>query len=110
MNNPVLLTEDEFDQQYSLRVNHLDPNASWAIGEGPGCLFETYGEEMEFVRRQDPRTVFTLVEGEFSGMVVISGMHYVNRIGYLVSTIPVPAGQVIEVELETPPEPKGVNP
>ena len=110
MNNPILLTEDDFDQQYPLLVNHLDRNASWAIGEGPGCLFETYGEELEFVRRQDPRTIFTLVEDDSGCLLVISGMHYVNRIGYLVSTIPVPEGHLIEVELETPPEPEGVDP
>jgi hypothetical protein len=107
MNSPILLTEDEFDQRYPLRVNHLDPNASWAVGEGPGCLFETYGEELEFVRRQNPRTVFTLVEGDTGGLLVISGMHLVNRIGYLVSALPVPDDQYIEVHLETPTEPEG---
>lgn len=110
MNSPIQLSEDEFDRHYPLRVNHFDPHASWAIGEGPGCLFAIYGEEPEFVRRQDPRTVFTLLDGDDGSLLLVSGMHYVNRIGYLLSTIPVPEGDDIEVELETPPEPEADNP
>ena len=51
----IELTEEAFDAQYPLRTNHLDPDAGWAFGDGAGCLFETYGEELAFVRRQDPR-------------------------------------------------------
>src|ERR1700722_5934860 len=56
MNESILLTEDEFDQWHPLLVNHLNPNASWGSGDGDGCLFETYGEEVAFVGRRDPRT------------------------------------------------------
>lgn len=110
MTDCIILTEDEFDQRYPLLVNHLNPHASWVIGEGPGCLFETYGKELEFVCRQNPRTVWTLVDGDSGHLFLVSGMHYVNRIGYLVSTIPVPEGHEIEVPLETPTETEGENP
>ena len=93
------LTEEEFAAAYPLIPNHLDPNAGWSNGEGPGCLFETYGEEFEFVSRQDPATVWTFVDGE-NEQLVISGLHYLNRIGYLVSTKPVPPGVEIEVLIE----------
>ena len=39
MNSPILLTEEEFDQQYPLLVNHLVQDATWTFDEGPGCLF-----------------------------------------------------------------------
>ena len=29
------LTEDEFDNQYPLVENHLNPSAGWAIGDAP---------------------------------------------------------------------------
>lgn len=58
----IELTEDEFDAKYPLRVNHLNPHASWAFGDSRGCVFETYGEELNFVRCQDPATVWTLVD------------------------------------------------
>ena len=64
MSTLINITEDEFDATYSLLPNHLNPNASWATGDGPGCLFETYGDELDFVRRQDPRTVWTLLDGD----------------------------------------------
>ena len=91
------ITEDEFDEQYPLVTNHINPNASWAFGEGPGCLFETYGAELDFVRRQNPRTIWTLVDGDDDNQCVISGYHLVNRIGYLISTVPFPEDATIEV-------------
>jgi hypothetical protein len=109
MNSSILLTEDEFDERYPLLANHLNPHASWGSGSGPGCLFETYGEELEFVRRQDPRTVWTFIDGDDGGLWVVSGFHFVNHIGYLVSTVPVPEDQLIEVQLESNPESEGEN-
>jgi hypothetical protein len=93
------ITEEEFDEQYPLVTNHLNPNASWVTGDGPGCLFETYGEELDFVRRQDPRTIWTFVDGDDGNQYVISGYHLVNRIGYLISTVPFPEDASIEVPI-----------
>ena len=95
----IEMTEDEFDDRYPLVVNHLNPNASWGSGEGTGCLFETYGEELAYVRRQDPRTVWTFVDGDDGNQYLVSGFHLVNRIGYLVSTVAVPEGADIEVRI-----------
>src|SRR5579871_4995271 len=98
-NTPIEISEVEFDACYPLLVNHLNPHASWATGDGTGCLFETYGEELEFVRRQDPRTVWTLVDGDDGDQYVVSGFHFVNRIGYLVSTVPIPYDTDIAVHI-----------
>ena len=94
------LTEAEFDDQYELVPNHLNPEASWQPAHGQGCLFETYGEELAFVRRQDPHTVWTLVDGaDDDATYLLSGFHLVNRIGYLISRSPVPEGTDIEVRI-----------
>jgi len=90
MTTPLEMTEDEFDTRYPLVVNHLNPNASWTFGDGPGCLFETYGQELAFVRSQNPRTIWTFVDGDDGNQYVLSGYHLVNRIGYLISTIAFP--------------------
>ena len=74
------ITEDEFDARYPLVPNHLNPNASWGFGDSGGCLFETYGEELAFVRSQDQRYVWTFIDGD-DGQYVVSGMHFINRIG-----------------------------
>jgi hypothetical protein len=95
----IELTEEEFAAQHKLRTNHLNPNAGWAYGEGAGCLFETYGAELAFVQSQDPRTVWTITDGAASDQYLLSGFHLVNRIGYLISTVPVPEGTTIKVRV-----------
>lgn len=92
----IQLTEEEFDDRYQLVRNHLNPNASWAYGEDGGCLFETYGDELDFVRQQAPGTVRTFVDGDDGDQYLLSGFHLVNRIGYLIATTPVPEDVSIE--------------
>jgi hypothetical protein len=95
------ITEDKFREQFPLITNHLRENASWTYGEGNGCLFETYGEEEEFVMQQDPRCIWTLIEGDSGRESVISGFHRVNRIGYLISSVPIPENTSFSVRLES---------
>jgi hypothetical protein len=95
----IEITEDEFDATYPLISNHLRPDAGWVYGESGGCLFETYGEELAFVRRQDPRTVWTLVDGDDGDQYLLSGFHLVNRVGYLISTVPMAEGADIQVHI-----------
>ena len=95
----IEMTEDEFDERYPLVPNHLNPNATWGFGDEGGCLFETYGEELEFVRQQEPRTIWTLIDGEDGDLYVVNGYHFVNRVGYLISKVPFPEGVLIEVHI-----------
>ena len=50
-------------------------------------MFETYGEELDFVKAQDPRCVWTYVDGDMSS-VLLAGFHFVNRLGYYVTEVP----------------------
>jgi hypothetical protein len=76
------LTEDQFDSEFQPQPNALNPNASWG-----GCLYETYDEELEYVLRADPHHVWTWVEGDEGGCLV-SGRHYINRLGYIITARP----------------------
>jgi hypothetical protein len=49
--------------------------------------FETYGEEVAFVQAQDPRYVWTNIQGDYSDLIV-AGYHYVNRLQYYITEIP----------------------
>jgi hypothetical protein len=49
--------------------------------------FETYGEDMEFVRNYDPKFIWTEIDGD-SGTYIVAGYHYVNRIQYYITTNP----------------------
>jgi hypothetical protein len=97
--SPIKLSEEEFDDRFPLLINHLNPNASWGTGNEGGCLFETYGDELEFVRGQDPLTIWTLVDGDHRDQYLLSGFHFVNRIGYLVSSVALPEGVEFEVRI-----------
>ena len=91
----IKMTEDEFDERYPLVVNHIDNEAA-----RDGCLFDTDGPEYAFVCDQDPRKVWTLVDVGEDGTALLSEFHYVNRLGYLVSRVPVPNGAIVEVRVE----------
>jgi hypothetical protein len=49
--------------------------------------FETYGEELEFVAKQDANHIWTEVDGE-GGTYITAGYHFVNRINYYITENP----------------------
>ena len=74
------LNGDDFDNRYEVIQNHLDPNACYG-----GAWFETYGPEQDFIYSIGPERVWTIVE-EDGVLSIIAGRHYVNRLGYLLTT------------------------
>jgi len=46
------------------------------------------GEELDFVMAQDPRCIWTLVDGDDGNLYIVSGYHLVNRINYFVTEVP----------------------
>lgn len=61
-------------------------------------MFETFGSELEFVRSHDSRHVWTLID-EDGRDYILNGDHAVNRVGYLLTTVPWLDGEDIVVEL-----------
>ena len=80
----IQINTDQFFDTYKPITNQFDSNASWG-----GCMFETYGEELEFVMAQDPNHIWTIVDGE-DDVEITNGYHLVNRIGYFVSEVASP--------------------
>jgi len=85
------LTEEQFDNMFTLMNNHLDTNASFN-----GEMFETYGDELDYVISMSKQNrVVTILERDGDevdegGYLVpmlyyASGMHLINRIGYLIT-------------------------
>ena len=95
--NFIELTEDEWIATYKPIKNHLDTNASFN-----GEMFETYGEEVEFVKQQNPNTIWMYGDGDDGGGYVWSGWGFVNRIGYFVTEVPFPDNTTIQVQLTVP--------
>jgi len=75
---------DDWVDQYQPIENPFDKDAGYE-----GCMFETYGEENEFVLdKLNRNTVWTLITGDDEDSWVIPGYHIVNRMGYFITTKP----------------------
>ena len=90
-----VITEEQFEKEFKLIENHIDLNASF-----DGCMFETYGLELLYVKEMaELNRVITIVETDgdqvdeegdvIPNMYYVSGMHHVNRIGYLITQNPI---------------------
>ena len=73
---------DAWIEKYRPIKNAIDQNSSF-----DGTMFETMGEELVFVRAQDPHKVWTLVDGE-GHQIISAGFHFVNREGYFITEVP----------------------
>lgn len=81
---------NEWIEKYRPVNNHLDDNASWQGEDGAGIMFETFGEELDYVlsiAKSDPECVWTYVDGDEDETLIISGYHLVNRIGYFITAV-----------------------
>ncbi|CAB4124041.1 hypothetical protein UFOVP45_112 [uncultured Caudovirales phage] len=76
----IIITDDEWDEQYTPILNHINGNDSQ--------MFETYGDELAFVQSQPANRVWTMLDGDEGGVFIVNGMHLVNRIGYYITEKP----------------------
>lgn len=101
MNNFIEMTEDEWFKTYKPIPNHIDKNASFGDGEH-GYMFETYGEEIEFVKNSNTNHIWMYGEGDDGGTFIWSGWGFVNRLGYFITEVPFPANTDIQVLISLP--------
>lgn len=94
----VKLDEDAFIERFRPVPNDFDIDGGFDLGEG-GCLFAATGKELRHVLAQDPRAVWTLVEAD-DLLYIESGIHFVNRLGYLVTEVPCEEGTAYTVALD----------
>jgi hypothetical protein len=94
MTNYVSLTWKEFEEQFRPIKNHL-------VNDPDQQMFETYGEELEFVLpKAEEYKVWTYLDGDECSLV-ISGYHFINRIGYYVCEVPYDEDTVYEIIVST---------
>lgn len=96
--SPISISEDELTQRYQPMPNVLNANASFNFGEG-GCLYETFEQELEHIRAQLPKHVWTIIETD-GVQAIVNGYHFVNRLGYILTAHQWLPGGDIYVELE----------
>lgn len=93
----IHLTEDEFIERFRPIPNLFEPDASFDFGQG-GCLFANFAGELDFLRRRSEGTVWTLTDCD-GHLEITDGMHYVNRLGYIVTEIACPPDIFVTVAL-----------
>jgi hypothetical protein len=86
-------TLDAWTEKYLPIQNHLVTEASWS-----GTMFETYGNEYDYVAAQPEQNVWTWVDGD-EGTWIMSGRHYINRIGYFITENPC-TQEYIEIQVD----------
>jgi hypothetical protein len=98
MNDLIELTEEEWFDTFKPIPNYLDDNASFNDGE-QGYMFETYGEELDFIKAQEPNRIWTYCDNDFGGTSIFQGMRIVNRIGYFVTAVPFDANKDYQIQI-----------
>ncbi len=71
---------DEWFNTFKPKTNHFGKNEN-------DRMYETYGEEYEYIKSLDPKYVWTYVDGDMSSLLV-AGVAWVNRLGYYVCEVP----------------------
>ncbi len=101
----LFLSLEQWVERYKPIINPFDDNASF-----DGFMFETYGEEFLYVCSQSSLNVWTLIEQDCKPVVesdgyvrdyeqfVVSGMAFVDRVGYFVTEEAFESGQLVYVK------------
>lgn len=84
-NSFVQMDFDKWFDTYKPIKNPYDDNASFN-----GCMFETYGDEVAFVKEQPQSNIWMYGQGDDGGTFVWDGWGFVNRLGYFITEVPCP--------------------
>jgi hypothetical protein len=102
MDNFIYLTMEEWEATYKPIYNHIDNNASFQDESGQGIMFETYGDEVAFVKSQSPDKIWMYGSGDDGGTYIWNGWGFVNRLGYFITEVPCPPDTDIQVMVGEP--------
>jgi len=102
VNNFIEMDFDEWCETYKPIINNLVENASFQDESGQGIMFETYGDEVDFVKEQDPDCIWTYGDGDDGGSSIWNGWHFVNRLGYFITEVPCFADTTIQIQVSVP--------
>ena len=62
--------------------NHISNEASW-----DGIMFETYGDDIDFVINQPEENTWTYLDDEFGNCIIVAGYWLQGRIGYFITEV-----------------------
>lgn len=76
------MTYEKWIEEYKPIKNTIDPNANM-----DGYMFETFGLELDRIHAENANQVWTIVDAD-GEWYLTSGYHYVNRMGYMITSVP----------------------
>ena len=83
-----VVTWEKWEEKYKPIPNHIDKEGTYYANEkGVNYSFETYGKELEYIQKQDPKYVWSLIE-EDGNQFIQNGVWWVNRLAYFVCKNP----------------------
>lgn len=90
---------EKWVEKFKPIANHLCPSRGNYQVDDQSYTFETFGDELEFVRKQDANKVWTLLDcdGKF---YVGEGFHLVNRVAYFVTEVPFVDGDFYNIKFD----------
>ena len=94
--NFIEMDFDEWCATYKPIPNNIVEDSSF-----DGTMFETYGDEVAFVKKADPAYIWMYGDGDDGGSYIWNGWHIVNRIGYFITEVPCPADTTIQVKVSS---------
>jgi hypothetical protein len=99
-----MLTDDDFYKKYTPEYNQILleelrskedtgsilPEDMCSFG---GCMYETYGKELDYVRTHPCNRIWTIIEchddeNDEPITIISAGYHFINRFGYLITNEP----------------------
>ena len=96
MDTFIEMTMDEWEATYKPIPNTIVENASF-----DGLMFETYGDEVDFVKCWPERQIWMYGDGDDGGSYIWSGWGFVNRIGYFLTEVPCPPDTTIQIKVSS---------
>ena len=93
----IEMSFEEWEATYKPISNSIDMDSSF-----DGLMFETYGDEVEFVKAQDENRIWTYGDGDDGGGYIWNGWHYINRLGYFITEVPCPPDTTIQIQVSVP--------
>jgi hypothetical protein len=96
MDTFIEMNFDEWCATYKPIPNNIVEDSSF-----DGTMFETYGDEVAFVKKADPAYIWMYGDGDDGGTYLWNGWHIVNRIGYFITEVPCPADTTIQVKVSS---------
>jgi len=98
----ITMPLSDWEDRYEPIENKITTNNNFYDGTNTGTMthgyFETYGEDLEFVLKQNPLCVWTEIHASGSFEGINSGMMSVDRLLYYVTKYPREAHQFVSVD------------